>query len=159
MIPQIYNRQQVQDEYVAHGTNRWVKLEDLPHGRFPREDDMAYFSASHPSNEDDSIKQRIVMERAVIRALCDELLEQGLKLRLHNGEEWSTEWTTDRGVIMQALMATDEERLRVSDAAGKIVGSAFFVYGNEGWSVIADNSVTLEDRMVKTNAFVDSLQG
>ena len=90
---------------------------------------------------DESIRRRILVERAIIRALIKGLLEIGAKLSIDDGD--CEHHSSDLNALMADVGACDEEWLRVSLNGQR--GFFFFVYGNDGWDVIADNSQWLED--------------
>lgn len=98
-------------------------------------DDITFLAQRGP----DVAKQRILMERAIIRKLLADLAAAGCKFRLSDGEEWSTPITTDPAVVMAELMATDEELLSIWHPLGDVF-FVLFVYGNDGYDVIYDTS-------------------
>lgn len=131
----------------------------------PTDDDLAVFASYeargrplHPE-----IKDRVVIERAVIRHAASAILAAGYRLRLHDGETWATALTDSLDTVMREVWACDMERLYVwvpsSDPGndGKYIGSLMLVYGNDGWDVIADHSVALEDVLQTTYAYAESL--
>jgi hypothetical protein len=62
------------------------------------------------------------------------------------------------------MMSVDEETLCVYKKQNneinpfEAIGSVFFVYGNDGWDVIADYSVSLEEQMDIINKFIEEKQ-
>ena len=91
--------------------------------------------------KEDRIKVRILVERAIVRALAVGLFEMGAELTMDNGEYVTK--CKDLTALMEEVGACDEEVLRV-----KFNGQCGFfllVYGNDGWDVIADNSLWVED--------------
>lgn len=106
-----------------------------------------------------AIAKRIKVERRVISAFVKEVLRNRLAITVDNGEDKPVEKSTSYRAIMAAIMATDEEHLRVFDPAGRHVGSAFMVYGNDGWDVIADYHTTLEPLMKPVEIVIDRLGG
>lgn len=126
-------------------------------------DDEAYMNGLHcPVPE--SIRPRVIIERAIVRRAMTDLLAAGYQLRMHDGEDWSHEPTLDLGIAMAAMMATDEETLYAykhfpDQAAWKPVASIFLVYGNDGWDVIADYSVKLEELLKGANELAEAIAG
>ncbi len=111
---------------------------------------------------DGVIRRRIAIERRIVKKTIDDLLAAGFELAVHDGEEWH-ERTTDRAKLIDAIMNTDEDRLFVYRADGPKgrrdwFGWVFFVYGNDGWDVMSDYTVNLEDTLKPVNALADSLQ-
>lgn len=125
----------------------------------PTTDDLDFLEARGVTAT--SIRKRVVIERAIVRHACDELLNAGYILRLHDGEAWATPYTADTDEIMQELQACDCETLYayspVEDQRPLVGGSIFLVYGNDGWDVINDNSVALEMHLTGTFALVNAL--
>jgi hypothetical protein len=116
----------------------------------PTPDDEDYLNGLHAQVIDPAIRARVIVERAIIRRAITDVLAAGYLVRVHDGEDWACEPTLDLGVLMAAIMATDEEKLVVyrHDSKGaKWVphGWIFLVHGNDGWDVINDYTTNLED--------------
>lgn len=133
---------------------------------YEERDDQDFFLAHRV--EDEQIRRRILIERAIIRRAAMDLLAAGFTLRIHDGEDWATERTTDLAIVMDALMSTDEDRLAVlapdtrpegERAPSGCVrrGTILLVYGNDGYDVIADNSTTMEEHLEKASTLADAL--
>lgn len=113
--------------------------------------------------------RRQLMERMIVRSAVTELASAGYFVRLHDGEDWATGRTQDPAVILEAIMACDEESLSVLRADTRTVAegraiSGFLrcatislVYGNDGYDVIADYSTSLEKHLKATNALAEKL--
>lgn len=132
----------------------------------PTDDDIEFF-AKRGSDYERGIKDRIIVERAIIRRLCTDLIVAGHSLRLWDGEEWSTERTDVAAEILAATHATDEEIVYVykllprADGQGdmwKKIGYVFLVYGNDGPDVIADYTNNLEGALAGVNEFATTLE-
>jgi hypothetical protein len=97
-------------------------------------------------------------EREIREKTVDALLAAGYGLNLHNGgdAEELTYYTFDRAEILAAMNLTDEEWLLAKKLNGPS-GWVRFVYGNDGWDVINDYSVNLEDVLAPVNEYADSL--
>ena len=131
------------------------------------QDDIAHFdawAAKFPKSPiEPEIQERMVMERAVIRRACRDLIAEGYALRLWDGEAWATERTQDVDAIMAAVHATDEDTLYVYKASDKTSSGwakfsyLFLVYGNAGYEVIADHGTNIAEALKGTDAFVDLL--
>lgn len=126
-------------------------------------DDQVYFDASKVSDE--SIRARILMERAIVRHLVRSVLartEAEYSLSVFDGEEWAIVRSRDLAAVMAEIGACDEERLAIrrgTDAEAERIGSVFLVYGNDGWDVIADNtcSDTMTELLKGTEEFAENL--
>lgn len=132
----------------------------------PVADDIEYFAAHDASSQrplDPAIKARIVVERAVVRHAANALLAAGYRLRLHDGEDWATAMTSHISDVMREIGACDEESLYVWHPStepgkeGRPAGRLFLVYGNDGWDVIADHSVALEEVLKSTSDYAETL--
>ncbi len=95
----------------------------------------------------------------LLRALVDELLEQGLSAwvsydrgwdRKSEGGDMDDTLTTDREALLKALGECDEEHLFIGKD-GKEIGYIFLVYGNSPGELISDYTTNLEKFMAKTN--------
>lgn len=132
----------------------------------PTPDDLAHFERSEQGGRfpiDPAIKERIVMERAVIRRAITDILAAGHAITVFDGEDAPLKRSTDVGAVMGEICACDEEWLRVLAPTGdtakpwKHLGTIFLVYGNEGWDVLADYSVNLEPLLAGANEFAETL--
>lgn len=92
--------------------------------------------------------ERIIGERRVIRKLVTEAINRGFNVSIHNGEDWEIQWSLKVQDVMDNIMATDEDTLRLCDSQRMIVASFWLIYGNSPAEVIADHS---------TNALAEGL--
>ena len=114
------------------------------------------------SDVDQSVRARVAIERKIVKRTVSDLLAAGYELAVHDGEDWH-ERTTDAAKLHAALMETDEDRLfvyKVDGPHGKRdwYGWVFFVYGNDGYDVISDYTVNLENDLAAVNAYADTLE-
>jgi hypothetical protein len=125
----------------------------------PGADPDAAFFAARPHIAD-SVKPRIRIERAVIRKLVQDVLGAGAAytISVFDGEEWALKRSRDEAAIMDAIMATDMDELRVREG-DRIVGRVSLVYGNDGHDVIADHTDNEEIRrlLVGAEALADKI--
>lgn len=116
-------------------------------------DDVAFLATR---NYDRSLWPRVLMERAIVRSACTELIAAGYTLRLNDGDTWATPKDSTVEQVMEAIMAADEETLHVfhQPAGGERehFGWVAFVYGNDGYDVIADHTVNLDTALAATTA-------
>lgn len=117
-------------------------------------DDKAHFAQTRV--RDAGIRQRILMERHIIRHFVKSLLARDgapYTISIYDGEEWPVTGSRDVAAIMADIGACDEEWLVVrqkTPEANRNVGKLYLVYGNDGWDVIADCSATDElDMLLK----------
>ncbi len=122
----------------------------------PHPSDLVYLD--HAKVTDPAVRARIVMERAIIRKALEDLIAADCKVRHNDGEDFTTPHIQDIELLMRELMATDEEVLRVyfkDDEGIPHTGSIVLIYGNDGWDVIADNSVCLEPWLAGASALAE----
>lgn len=108
---------------------------------------------------DATVRTRGLVERAIVRRLVRELLAQGYAITVDYGDVDDTSGvtrSTDEKKIIDAVQACDEEWLQVYKN-DRNYATIFLVYGNDGWDVISDYSVKLQDAIVKTNKFADDI--
>lgn len=103
-----------------------------------------------------SVKMRQRVEREIASAFIDEALSKGYSLNLNNGgdEHELKSPTKDKGLLLDAMFATDEEHILVYKGDERF-GWVFLVYGNGGWDVISDYTTNLEDCMEKARELSD----
>lgn len=122
------------------------------------EDDKRFFSGR---NYPDEILSRMLVERAVIRHAANALIRSGFFLIVHDGEEKCFETPTQSlDLVMDSIMSTDEDYIYVAEAVdGKFQrrGRIDLVYGNDGYDVICDHSVSLEEYLADTYEFAETL--
>lgn len=133
----------------------------------PTADDLAHLESDHnrrycahlldPAN---AIRQRIIMERAVIRRAVADLIAAGCWLRVFYGagEGFGCNRTDNVDIVMEAVGACDEEHLYVyNNSSDARRGAIFLVYGNDGWDVMADYSTRLERDLKGANEFAEQI--
>ena len=93
-----------------------------------------------------NIETRKRIERAIVDKIIRSALEAGYWVSVWNGgDEPEIAKATDHRQIIDAMFATDEETLVLHTPGGKRAGMIYLVYGNDGYDVIADYSVALEE--------------
>lgn len=107
---------------------------------------------------DAGVRARLEIERKIVLRLIDDLLAAGCELSVYDGEE-QYPWTTDRAAVIDAIMNTDEDVLRVRRLSDRLIGWVHLVYGNDGWDVICDYSMTLDPLLAGVNAYAETLEG
>lgn len=114
----------------------------------------------YPKSDSDC-SPRALVERRIVRSLVDEILGHGLLISVDDGEE-EHPLTNDREAILDALIEVDEDRVNVyyqeNDLEPSYQGQVFLVYGNDGWDVICDYSISVEKFISKTNALAGELR-
>jgi hypothetical protein len=94
------------------------------------------------------VKMRQLVEREICTAVVDALLAAGFSISVDNGDNSDREYeianSTDKDAILKAMFLTDDEHLYV-ERNGKRFGWVYFVYGNDGYDVLSDNTINLEE--------------
>lgn len=129
---------------------------------YDERDDSKHFEQFHWV-KDEAIRQRILVERAIIRrAVRDILAADGgaYCISVYDGEEYPVKRSRDLDTIMADIGQCDQEWLYVrTGAKGETkVGGVMLVYGNDGWDVICDYSTGhIETLLAGANKLADEL--
>lgn len=143
--------------------------QQLAAGTFALADDSDYFTRA--TWVDEAVKPLVLIERAIVRRACTYLIERGHPLRVHNGEEFliGKAGSTDINEIMGLIMQTDEDRIYVLGRPGSddptynasgtkaFLGTIVLIYGNDGWDVMADCSVSLGTILEEQYDFAEAI--
>jgi ribosomal protein L4 len=111
-----------------------------------------------------NVQLRQDIERQIIRSAAIALICEGYEIAVHDGERIAQPRTRKVGEIMQAIQTVDEESLLVYQCENqkldewKQVGFVLLVYGNDGWDVLADHSVHLEQILKPAFQHADKLE-
>jgi hypothetical protein len=101
----------------------------------------------------DPVAQRQAIERAIAAAAIDGILAEGHEIDVYDGEETTLRRSRDKAAILAAMFTTDEDRLYVRHRYGtRYFGWVQFIYGNEGWDVIQDNTTNLDRDLAAASA-------
>jgi hypothetical protein len=98
------------------------------------------------------------MEQDIVRNAIHELLDHGFTLSVDNGgDDYEINRSRDAVAIFNEMMNTDEDRLlaRENDI---IKGWVHFIYGNDGYDVICDMTVSLEPYLPDTVALAETYE-
>jgi hypothetical protein len=68
----------------------------------------------------------------------------GYTIDVFDGEDYSLKDSADVEAILGAMFSTDDDRLYLCKG-GKSVGWVWLIYGNSGWDVISDHTISIED--------------
>lgn len=95
------------------------------------------------------VKMRQRVEREIARACIKALLDAGFTLGVNDGEETTIHHSRSAKKIEAAMFTTDEDWLLVNVKGDNRKDKrpqywVRFVYGNDGWDVINDYTVHLE---------------
>lgn len=117
---------------------------------YDERDDSKHFEQFHWV-KDEKIRTRILIERAIIRRAVRDILaahDGAYCISVSDGEAWPVKRSRDLDTIMADIGQCDEESIRIRRVAdpvgsGPSCGNVYFVYGNDGWDVIADHTDSL----------------
>lgn len=97
------------------------------------------------------------IEKMIAKQCITDLLRAGYAISVQDGEDIVLERSKSPRTILAAMATTDEDRFFVYKEGLTPPSFVYFVYGNDGWDVINDYSVSLETVISKTNALADKL--
>lgn len=109
--------------------------------------------------EANETEKRLRMEKRIVKSLVTELSANGLKMTVDFGDGDEFERTNDAKQVLSVLMSCDEENLRVYNSEGFFMGVFNLVYGNDGYDVICDYTMQLEQYIPETLALIEKLGG
>ncbi len=96
-----------------------------------------------------NVKMRQLVEKEIVTAVVKQALAAGFALSVNNGgDEMEIEDVMDESAVLAAMFATDEDLLYFSKE-GKDLGWVLFVYGNGGWDVISDYTLSVEPHLTE----------
>ena len=108
-----------------------------------------------------AVRKRQAIEKAIAVAAIDQLLAAGFSLGVNDGEETTIHHSKDKSAIVKALFTTDEDYLYVYEANDIDMSDlrpaywVRFVYGNDGYDVISDYSVSLDPHLTEAIALAE----
>lgn len=132
---------------------------------YDERDDSKHFEQLHWV-KDEKIRTRILIERAIIRRAVRDILashDGAYCISVNDGEDWPVKRSRDLDEIMADIGQCDEESIRIrkvdSPSGSVSSGNVYFVYGNDGWDVIADHtdSLLVTELLAGANELADEL--
>lgn len=134
---------------------------------YDERDDSVHFEAHHYV-KNVAIRQRILIERAVIRRAVQDILaaDSGAYcVSVYDGEAYPVKSSRDLAEIMANVGECDDEYLMVRhtrDADGKVgakVGQINLIYGNDGWDVVSDYTASplIDGMLAESSRLADIL--
>ena len=116
----------------------------------------------HYVKEVNETEKRLRMEKRIVKSLVNELSANGLLMTVDtvdHGEGDEIDRTGDVKKVLPVLLQCDEENLRVYSSEGCFMGVFNLVYGNDGYDVISDYTMQLEQYIPETLALIEKLEG
>lgn len=91
-----------------------------------------------------NVQQRQAIEKRIAKAVINAALAAGYTVSVCDGEDFPIKRSANAAAILASMFSTDGDALRLRKD-GRYVGTVFLVYGNDGWDVIADHSLSLSE--------------
>jgi hypothetical protein len=112
------------------------------------------------NTQDKTIARRQRVERSIVRRVVTDALVAGFVLDVYDGGEApAARGVTKVRQAMLALLNTDEDYLMLRRAdSNEGRGWVHFVYGNDGWDVINDYSISIEPALAGAEALANRLE-
>lgn len=110
-----------------------------------------------------AVRARQAIEKRIAVAAIDQLLAAGFSLGVYDGEEITIHHSKDKKAIVKALFTTDEDRIFVyfddtNPNDTRPNAWVYLVYGNDGYDVISDYTVNLEEHLTAARALADEIE-
>jgi hypothetical protein len=96
-------------------------------------------------------------ERKIARKVIDDAIAAGHTIDVFDGEAVVVKRSTNADQLIAAMFSTDSDTL-IIHKDGKRLGTVFFVYGNTGYDVIADYSMSLHDLLQGAGELSEQLE-
>ena len=105
------------------------------------------------------ISTRQMIEKGIAKRAVRAAIEAGYTVSLWDGGEWTVKRSSKLPEVIRAMFTVDEESLEFRNAEGGLIGTAWFVYGNDGWDALADYTATetMERLLKDANAYAESM--
>lgn len=100
------------------------------------------------------------MERQIIKALVTEAFKRGFTtITIDNGGDAGEDITcTNTKEVMASIRQTDEEHMFFVHPDNPKMSWVFLVYGNDGYDVIADHSLSLNEMIETLDPLIHTLE-
>jgi hypothetical protein len=97
-------------------------------------------------------------ERQIAQKIIEDGIAAGYTIDVYDGGATVLKRSIDPEAIVGAMFSTDSDLL-VFHEGDRRMGTVWFVYGNSGWDVVADYSISLEHIMANADKLSDELEG
>jgi hypothetical protein len=101
--------------------------------------------------------KREEVERRIARRIIDDALAAGYSIDLFDGEEVVLHKGTNADAIMAGMFSSDDDMLFLHKD-GKRIGSVWLIYGNGGYDVVSDYSMSLHDLLQGAGQLAEQLE-
>lgn len=108
---------------------------------------------------DRACRPRARMEVKIVNAVLDEAKKKGYLMSVEDGEQEDLEPTHDPVKVKELLFNLDDAHLCLYEnkKAHRPLGRILFVFGNDGWDVISDYHMALEEFLKPVNELANKL--
>lgn len=89
-----------------------------------------------------NISTRQMIEKGIAKRVVRAAIEAGFTVSLHDGGEYTVKRSRKLSEVVGAMFTVDEESLEIRDSEGGLIGTVWFVYGNDGFDAINDYTAT-----------------
>lgn len=106
-----------------------------------------------------TVVERQKIEKKIARKVLECLFAAGFEIVLNNGGDEDEKPEQNADDFLKEMFATDEERIYcyTTGESRKYAGFVWFVYGNDGYDVIADYSLKIEQFLQPAIDLSDSI--
>lgn len=94
------------------------------------------------------------IENAITREAVEGILSFGFSISVFDGEGYALKRSRNAEKIVAALHSTDEDYLHAFDG-DRMAGWVHFIYGNDGYDVIADYTISLSSALAAANSLAE----
>ncbi len=107
---------------------------------------------------DPTVKIRIKIEEKIASRVIDDLLANDYLISVDDGMVTTVVKSADKQMILHAMSSADDDRLYVykKDDPFRLHGWIRFFYGNDGWDVVNDYTLSLDHIMVPIEAWAEN---
>lgn len=103
------------------------------------------------------------IERRIVQVAVGDILQAGYRIGVYRLTGYEVEATNDAAVVLTAAQrrtACDLHVFEQTDAGGgwKRIGFVKLTFGNEGWNVIEDHSISLAPALTNADALAKHLK-
>ena len=107
-----------------------------------------------------NIETRQMIERGIAKRVVRAAIEAGYTVSLHDGGEYTVKRSRKISEVVRAMFTVDEESLEIRNVEGGLIGTAWFVYGNDGFDALFDYTATetMERLLSDANKYAESME-
>lgn len=107
-----------------------------------------------------NVKTRQKLEKQIVSKTVEVLLAAGYLLSVNDGEQIVVNKSEDAERILGAMFTTDEDQIIAYDRNADLTveaGSVGFIYGNDGYDVMNDHSMSLAEVLKPVDELIAEL--